>query len=81
MAPEPGDTFAAPALVTEHVTPAPRRVEEHIVNILVDVSASPVHNQVHQEQISAEQEKFERVQQHTVEQIVHNLMELAGSWT
>ena len=51
------------------------------MNILVDVSASPVHNQVHQEQISAEQEKFERVQQHTVEQIVHNLMELAGSWT
>ena len=30
-----------------------------------------MHNQVHQEQISAEQEKFERVQQHTVEQIVH----------
>ena len=27
VAPEPGDTFAAPALVTEHVTPAPRRVK------------------------------------------------------
>ena len=37
----------------------------------VDVSASPVYNQVRQEQISAEQDKFERVQQHTVEQIVH----------
>ena len=37
----------------------------------MDVSASPVYNQVHQEQISAEQEKFERVQQHTVDQIVH----------
>ena len=37
----------------------------------MDVSASPVHNQVHQEQISAEQEKIERVQQHTVDQIVH----------
>ena len=64
------------------MTPAPEGVEEHIVHILVpaivegffpsvDVSASPVHNQVHQEQISAEQDKFERVQQHTVEQIVH----------
>ena len=41
------------------------------MNILVDESASPVYNQVHQEQISAEQDKFERVQQHTVEQIVH----------
>ena len=30
-----------------------------------------MYNQVHQEQISAEQDKFERVQQHTVEQIVH----------
>ena len=37
----------------------------------MDVSASPVHNQVRQEQISAEQEKFECVQQHTVDQIVH----------
>ena len=37
----------------------------------VDVSASPVYNQVHQDKISAEQEKFERVQQHTVGQIVH----------
>ena len=37
----------------------------------MDVSASPVYNQVHQDQISAEQDTFERVQQHTVGQIVH----------
>ena len=30
-----------------------------------------MYNQVHQEQISAEQDKFERVQQHTVEQTLH----------
>ena len=30
-----------------------------------------MYNQVRQEQISAEQDKFERVQQHTVDQIVH----------
>ena len=36
-----------------------------------DVSASPVYNQVHQGQVSAEQKKFERVQQYTVDQIVH----------
>ena len=35
----------------------------------VDESASPVYNQVHQEQIAAEQESVECVQQHTVEQI------------
>ena len=37
----------------------------------VDESVSPLYNQVHQEQIAAEQESVERVQQHTVEQIVH----------
>ena len=60
----------------------PERIEEQTVDILVrpivkgsfpsvDESASPVYNQVHQEQIAAEQESFERVQQHTVEQIIH----------
>ena len=37
----------------------------------VNGSASPVYKQVHQEQIAAEQESVERVQQLTVEQIVH----------
>ena len=36
-----------------------------------DETASPVYNQVHQEQIAAEQESVERVEQHTVEQLVH----------
>ena len=58
------------------------QVEEHIVDIpvptivegsspSVDDSASPVYNQVQQGQIAAEQESFERVQQHTAEQIIH----------
>ena len=37
----------------------------------VDEVASPGYNQVHQEQIAADSESVERVQQHTVEQIVH----------
>ena len=37
----------------------------------VNESALHVYNLVHQEQITAEQESVERVQQHTIEQIVH----------
>ena len=37
----------------------------------LDVSAAPVYNQVRQEQIAAEQERVERVQQRTVEQTVY----------
>ena len=42
-----------------------------VLFLSVDETASPVYNQVFQEQIAAEQESVERVQQHTVEQIVH----------
>ena len=41
------------------------------ISAVVDETASSAYNQVHQEQIAAEQESVECVQQHTVEQIVH----------
>ena len=67
--------------IQEHIEES-IQVEEHIVDIpvpsimegccpSVDESASPVYKQVYLEQIAAEQENFERVQQHTVEQIVY----------
>ena len=37
----------------------------------VDESASPVYNQIHQEQIATEPESVECAQQHTVEQLVY----------
>ena len=49
--------------------PVPAIVEGSCPSL--DELPSPVYNQVHQEQIAAEQESFERVQQHTVEQIIH----------
>ena len=43
--------------------PVPAIVEGSCPSL--DELPSPVYNQVHQEQIAAEQESFERVQQHT----------------